>query len=244
MGDVDTLTYGAAACAPFDRPDDARRWFQMIAEQMRNVPEDPSFDEAVEAIVKGADAVGLAWAAATLVEYLPAMTTDPLAVLRELGDSRLEAELVDANQAAAAQQGAEQGAGQGAQPGEAVAAAAEEFDEAVWNAYLTRWRGQWDGIEESWPGFKESFLYWAPAGATQAAHQLVETAEMAGLLETLTPYGIPAAGTVPAAQSAEDPQSEAAISAVLEEHPEFAALGTKRLQELFAEAAAELQASR
>jgi hypothetical protein len=229
---VDELTYEAAVCVPFDGPDDARRWFQMIAEQMRDLPEDVSYDDAVAAVVRGADAVGLAWAAEPLVEHLTAATTDPLAVLRQLGDPGLEAELVDANHAVAAQRARE--------PGAADSSAAE-YDDAAWNEYLARWQGQWDGNAESWPGFKESFLYWAPPGAKQAAHQLVEAAEAAGALETLTPYGIPAA-TPPAEQTAAEPEAEAAIAAVLEEHPELAALGTKRLQELFSEALAGLSA--
>jgi hypothetical protein len=251
---MDPVTYGAAVAAPFSDAEYARRWFELITEQLLELGEDVAFEDAMNAIRQHADADGIVWAADALTEYLQANASEPVAVLRALADPDHEQEYVEASCAAALQasgEGAVEGGDATADDGESAASAEDlPFDETAWGEYLGRWQGAWDGTDEAWPAFKESFLYWAPDGTRTAAQQLVGSAEASGLVDVLMPYGIVAPGEAAPAEAAGAEAAgadaapvvaaDAVIASVLQDRPDLAALGDERLQELFAEVMAEL----
>jgi hypothetical protein len=254
---MDTVTYGAAVSALLPDRDAAERWFRLVSDQVRSSAADASWDDVRAGLREGAEAVGLGWAAEALVEYLDRAASEPVEVLRELADPDLEAECVEANQAAvAAGQHAARAGRDDAEAVPAEGASPAEIDDAAWQEYLARWQGQWDGTEESWPAFVESFVFWAPAGLKAAAQQLVDHAVGFDKVAALTPYGIPAAAAGPADTGAADtgptdigpvasgdPEADEVINGLLQDRPELARLGVERLQDLYAEVAAELEAA-
>jgi hypothetical protein len=291
---MDALTYGAVRSAPFASRLDAERWFQLIADQVGGLDETASWEDARHVLRSGAESSDLAWAVEAVTEYLDSQSVDPIQVLWELADSDHRDEYVAASCAAAE---AEEAAAGGATAGGAADAAYGDayaggsvsgsetgqadtvpFDEGVWYEYLQRWQGQWDGTDEAWQPFRESFVYWAPDGTRDAARQLLEQAEASDRAAALAPYGIvaatpaepagpadalveTAAQETAAADRAADapaagagsaeadvgtsgiPEADEVIGGLLQDRPELAALGAERLQELYAEVIAELDAA-
>jgi hypothetical protein len=255
LGHMDPVTYGAAVSTPWPDRDAAERWFRIVSDQVRASAEDASWDDVRTGLREGAEAEGLGWAAEALVDYLDRATPEPVEVLRELADPDLEPEYVEVSQAAAAA-GQHEAADRDDAEAFPVATSPAAIDDAAWQEYLARWQGQWDGTEESWSAFVESFVFWAPEGLQAAAQQLVDHAAGSDKVAALTPYGIPAAAAAPAETAdaetgptdagpvaSGDPEVDEVINGLLQDRPELATLGVKRLQELYAEVAAELDAA-
>jgi hypothetical protein len=270
---MDELTHGAVVSAPFADPLDAERWFQLVADHVGELEETASWADARDALRSGAGSSDLAWAAEAVTDYLDSRAGDPMQVLRDLADPDNRNEYVAASCAAAVAEGPAEMAVEGASYGDATGTGQADtvpFDDGAWYEYLQRWQGQWDGTEEGWQSFRESFAYWAPDGTRDAARQLIEQAEGSDKAATLAPYGIvaaapadapagpaledsasadlaadlPATGTGPAEADVrsfgDDAEAEEVIAGLLQDRPEFAALGAERLQELYAEVIAEL----
>ncbi len=226
---MDSLTRGAASAAPFADPQNARRWFELIHEELQRLPEDVAYDDAMDAILRRADSDGIAWAAEALSDYLSAYASDPAVVLRELAEADHVQEYVEASIAVAT--------------GDAERDA--PFDMGAWESYLAQWQSGWDGTDASWTGFVEGLRYWAPDGLRAAVDQLLDSAETTGRVEVLAAYGLVAAAQPTVPEPVASPESaitsHAVIASVLKDRPDLAALGEARLEELFTEVMAEFQ---
>jgi hypothetical protein len=124
----------------------------------------------------------------------------------------------------------------------------QQEDYQAWNSYLAQNGPRWDGTEESWPQFREWFVY--DAGQNQvgeSAKGFIALAESGDKREVFTSYGV----TLPAVSAASEPGGadyllqrlhrevmEPALTEVMAD-PELAALGEERLRELLAEVTAE-----
>lgn len=229
---MDELT-SAATAVWHDDPNTAERWFELIAEVVQTSVEnaagaDLDWHTVRATLVEAADASGFADAAEQFVTQLES-DGEPLQVVALMAERRTEL------------------AGAYASALEAAAADSASEDPAVWNEFLATNGPRWDGTEESWPAFREWFLYYAgEQGVGSTARMFCDYAEDGDKLQVFTQYGVVVeAPTVP-----DDPELAQAVAevvsevgtAVLEEFradEEFADLSDDEVRDLLAEVVRE-----
>jgi len=127
--------------------------------------------------------------------------------------------------------------------------AGTDEDEDAWNAYLAQNGPAWDGAEESWPGFRDWFVYYADeAGVSRTAAAFLAYADQAADKRgVFAEYGVgiasPAVMTdaVPEApaDTVADEIADSVIKDFRSQYPEFEELDDASLREMIADAVKE-----
>jgi len=117
------------------------------------------------------------------------------------------------------------------------------YDEVAWQAFLVENGARWIGDDETWPAFREWFVYYAAdASLGQPANALMEYLDAQSAparIATFAQYGVVIAV---AEEEAADPAAEAPlelsdeeVQALIDEDPEFADIPEERRRELIAQ---------
>jgi hypothetical protein len=248
---VDEVAVGLVTAAWHDDPDSAWRWFDLVCRVREGLPGDAGSSEFRRAIVEaGAEEAVPEAVPDQFFAYLEESGADPVEVTSQWAATSPDALLqiyLSAGETAAT-----------SAPGVESTDDGTGLDPFMWQAYLTQWHGGWDGAEETWPQFAESFRYHAPDGAADAANDLLAYAEsQPNRAEVLATYGIcvPAPEATPAepttaGQPAGDEIGSVAAELVddvalpvlelfLAQNPQYADLPPERLVELLGEVLVE-----